>query len=192
MHGPLGALYPQDYVSEGDSPAFLWALKNGLRNYEDPSYGGWGGRYYKVDGLAYVYADVSAASYSRWIEAANRDFQTRMDWCVAEKFEDSNHKPLINIEGNLDRTVNSGETVVLDASGSRDPDGHNMYFRWWQYQEAGSYKSMVKVDQAGGKKITFVAPDVEKPETIHMILEVRDRTKPSLFSFLRMIITVNP
>ena len=27
----------------------LWALKNGLRNYEDPSYGGWGGRYYKVD-----------------------------------------------------------------------------------------------------------------------------------------------
>ncbi|RLD69480.1 MAG: hypothetical protein DRI98_10430 [Bacteroidetes bacterium] len=191
-HGPLGALYPQDYVSEGDSPAFLWALKNGLRNYENPSYGGWGGRYYKVDGLANVYADVSAASYSRWIEAANRDFQTRLDWCVAEKFEDANHKPVIKMQGELDRSVKSGETVSLDASGTTDPDGHNMAFRWWQYQEAGSYKKMVSVDQPGGKKISFVAPKVDNPETIHMILEVRDRTTPSLFSFQRMIITVIP
>lgn len=192
MHGPLGALYPQDYVSEGDSPAFLWALRNGLRNYEDPSYGGWGGRYYKVDGLQNVYADVSAASYSRWIEAANRDFQTRMDWCVAGKYEDANHKAVISLEGTLDRTVNSGETVSLDASGTIDPDGHNMSFRWWQYQEAGSYKNMVTVDRPSGKKISFVAPKVEKPETIHIILEVRDRATPSLYSFQRMIITVKP
>ncbi|RLD91611.1 MAG: hypothetical protein DRJ29_13845 [Bacteroidetes bacterium] len=189
-HGPLGALYPQDYVSEGDSPAFLWALKNGLRNYENPSYGGWGGRYYKVDGLANVYADVSAASYSRWIEAANRDFQTRLDWCVAEKFEDANHKPVIKMQGELDRSVKSGETVSLDASGTTDPDGHNMSFRWWQYQEAGSYKKMVSVDQPGGKKISFVAPKVDNPETIHIILEVRDRATPSLYAFQRMIITV--
>ena len=191
-HGPLGALYPQDYVSEGDSPAFLWALKNGLRNYENPSYGGWGGRYYKVDGLANVYADVSAASYSRWIEAANRDFQTRLDWCVAEKFEDANLKPVIKIQGELDRSVKSGETVSLDASGTTDPDGHNMAFRWWQYQEAGSYKKMVSVDQPGGKKISFVAPKVDKPETIHIILEVSDRATPSLYAFQRMIITVIP
>jgi len=191
-HGPLGALYPQDYVSEGDSPAFLWTLKNGLRNYENPSYGGWGGRYYKVDGLANVYADVSPASYLRWIEAANRDFQTRLDWCVAEKFEDANHKPVIKIQGELDRSVKSGETVSLDASGSIDPDGHNMSFRWWQYQEAGSYKNMVKVDHPGGKRISFVAPSVEKPETIHMILEVQDRATPSLYSFQRLIITVRP
>ncbi len=191
-HGPQGALYPQVYVSEGDSPAFLWTLKNGLRNYENPSYGGWGGRYYKVDGLANVYADYSVASYSRWIEAANRDFQTRMDWCVAETFEEANHKPVIHIRGDLDRSVKSGETVSLDASGTTDPDGHNMVFRWWQYQEAGSYKNMVKVDHPGGKRISFVAPNVEKPETIHMILEVRDRATPSLYSFQRMIITVIP
>jgi len=65
-----------------------------------------------------------------------------------------------------------------------------MAFRWWQYQEAGSYKNMVKVDQPGGKKISFVAPQVEKPETIHIILEVRDRATPSLYAFQRMIITV--
>lgn len=26
-HGPLGALYPQDYASEGDTPAFLYTSK---------------------------------------------------------------------------------------------------------------------------------------------------------------------
>jgi hypothetical protein len=191
-HGPLGALYPQDYVSEGDSPAFLWALKNGLRNYDDPSYGGWGGRYYKVDGLDNVYADVSAASYSRWIEAANRDFQTRMDWCAAETFDDANHKPAIKIEGDLDRSVKSGELVSLDASKSTDPDGNPITFRWWQYYEAGSFKHMVTIDQPAGKRISLVAPKVEKPETIHLILEITDQGKPSLFSFQRMIITVIP
>jgi hypothetical protein len=192
MHGPLGALYPQDYVSEGDSPAFLWALRNGLRNYENPSYGGWGGRFYKVDGLENVYADVSAASYSRWIEAANRDFQTRLDWCVTEKFEEANHKPLIKIQGEVDRSVKAGETVVLDARGTMDPDENNMRFEWWQYQEAGSYDQMVNIDHAQSKKISFVAPKVKQKCTIHMILEVSDRGKPALFSYQRMIITVEP
>jgi predicted aldo/keto reductase-like oxidoreductase len=46
--------YMQDFISEGDSPAFLYALDNGLRSYEHPSYGGWGGRFYKVPGTRNV------------------------------------------------------------------------------------------------------------------------------------------
>jgi hypothetical protein len=191
-HGPLGALYPQSYVSEGDSPAFLWAIKNGLRNYEDPTYGGWGGRFYRVDGFENVYADVSVGSYTRWIEAANRDFQARMDWCVAEKFEAANHKPIIQFKGDLDRTVRGGQTVVLDATGTKDPDGDYMSFRWWQFQEAGTYGGMVRIDQPLGQTISIVAPVVEQTSTIHIILEVRDRGEPALFSFQRMIITVSP
>jgi len=49
-----------------------------------------------------VYADVSAGSYTRGIDAADRDFQARMDWCVTDKFEDANHKPIIQIKGDLD------------------------------------------------------------------------------------------
>jgi hypothetical protein len=191
-HGPLGALYPQNYVSEGDSPAFLWALKNGLRNYEDPTYGGWGGRYYKVEGFENVYADVSVGSYARWIEAANRDFQARMDWCVAEKFEDANHKPIIHLKGDLDRKVKGGETVMLDATGTTDPDGDNMSFRWWQFQEAGTHDGMVRIDQPFGQTINIVAPEIDQSSTIHIILEVRDRGEPALFSFQRIIITVSP
>lgn len=45
-HGPLGALYP-DVVwgVEGDTPAFLSLIPNGLNAPERPDWGGWGGRY---------------------------------------------------------------------------------------------------------------------------------------------------
>jgi hypothetical protein len=45
-HGPLGALYP-DVVwgVEGDTPAFLSLIPNGLNMAERPDWGGWGGRY---------------------------------------------------------------------------------------------------------------------------------------------------
>lgn len=45
-HGPLGADYPDvAYGMEGDSPAFLNLINNGLNDAEHPNYGGWGGRY---------------------------------------------------------------------------------------------------------------------------------------------------
>lgn len=102
-HGPLAALYPQDYISEGDSPAFLYTLGSGLRGYEDPTYGGWGGQFYKIEGLKNVYRDVDRGSYLRWVEVANRDFESRLRWCVAGKYEDANHKPVIAIPGGLEK-----------------------------------------------------------------------------------------
>ncbi|MGZ8559738.1 MAG: nucleoside hydrolase-like domain-containing protein [Chitinophagaceae bacterium] len=45
-HGPLGAAYPDvAYGMEGDTPAFLSLISNGLNDAEHPDYGGWGGRY---------------------------------------------------------------------------------------------------------------------------------------------------
>ncbi len=51
-HGPLGAVYPDvSWGVEGDTPAFLSLIPNGLNNAEHPEWGGWGGRYelYKPD-----------------------------------------------------------------------------------------------------------------------------------------------
>jgi len=51
-HGPLGAVYPDvAWGVEGDTPAFLSLINNGLNNAEHPEWGGWGGRYelYKPD-----------------------------------------------------------------------------------------------------------------------------------------------
>jgi len=45
-HGPLGAEYPDvAYGMEGDTPAFLSLIPNGLNDPEHPNVGGWGGRY---------------------------------------------------------------------------------------------------------------------------------------------------
>lgn len=45
-HGPLGALYPDvAWGMEGDTPAFLSLIPNGLNVPERPDWGGWGGRY---------------------------------------------------------------------------------------------------------------------------------------------------
>ena len=45
-HGPLGAAYPDvAWGVEGDTPAFLGLIPNGLSVPEHPHWGGWGGRY---------------------------------------------------------------------------------------------------------------------------------------------------
>jgi hypothetical protein len=193
-HGPLGAQYPQDYISEGDSPAFLYSIANGLRSQENPTYGGWGGRFYNVFGN--VYRDVSKGSYRKWVEYANRDFHARMQWCVAERFEDANHHPVVEIAGGLDRTVKSGEEVVLEAKVS-DPDDDREFDQlrgllWWHYQEAGTFKEMVETSNPRSTKVSFIAPKVNQPETIHMIFQATDRGTPPLTTFQRVIITVVP
>lgn len=51
-HGPLGAIFPDvSWGVEGDTPAFLSLIPNGLNDAEHPEWGGWGGRYefYKPD-----------------------------------------------------------------------------------------------------------------------------------------------
>lgn len=51
-HGPLGAEYPDvAWGVEGDTPAFLGLILNGLNAPEHPEWGGWSGRYelYKPD-----------------------------------------------------------------------------------------------------------------------------------------------
>lgn len=51
-HGPLCSLYKAhdngDFRSEGDSPAYFHVIPVGLRSYENPGWGGWGGRFVKV------------------------------------------------------------------------------------------------------------------------------------------------
>ena len=45
-HGPLGAVYPDvAWGVEGDTPAFLGLIPNGLNVPDRPDFGGWGGRY---------------------------------------------------------------------------------------------------------------------------------------------------
>lgn len=51
-HGQLCSLYKAhdngDFRSEGDSPAYFHVIPVGLRSYENPGWGGWGGRFVKI------------------------------------------------------------------------------------------------------------------------------------------------
>lgn len=49
--GPLCSAYEHKkgaFQAEGDTPAFLHAIPNGLRSLESPAWGGWGGRFVRV------------------------------------------------------------------------------------------------------------------------------------------------
>ncbi|MBC8052549.1 MAG: DUF1593 domain-containing protein [Sphingobacteriaceae bacterium] len=194
-HGPLGALYPQTYISEGDSPSYFYTMYNGLRNYEHPSYGGWGGRFVKLPNFPKGYTDASddgdiLKSMSRWVKQVNNDFEARLDWCVAEKYSDANHAPVIKFTGKTNITAKPGQKIKLNAKGTKDPDGNKLSYKWWQYKDAGTYDGLVSISNASAEKLSFNIPSDNKKGTLHVILEVRDNGKPELVSYKRIILDV--
>lgn len=234
-HGPLGAAYPDvSWGVEGDTPAFLSLIPNGLNNPEHPEWGSWGGRYelYEPDfsktkeGHSIVeispetrpiwtnaidkYAPYNSNEYGRsvvkdtttytgyketlwrWRDDLQYDFAARMDWCT-QTFENANHPPIPVLTHPNKITVNSGETFRLDAFDSTDPDGDNLSFLWFPYLEAGTYEGDFQLGQPeNAHLVTGQAPEVEKAETIHVILKVTDKGTPSLSRYKRIIIEVTP
>ncbi|WP_338690377.1 nucleoside hydrolase-like domain-containing protein [Haloferula helveola] len=68
-HGALCAAYVNSggaFNAEGDSPAFLHTIPNGLRSMESPGFGGWGGRYVNVPGRNNVWMDPRPAAGGTW------------------------------------------------------------------------------------------------------------------------------
>lgn len=138
-----------DFISEGDSPSFFYLIDNGLRSMEDPSYGGWGGRFGVVNDKLFrnnvldydPYTKRYEAEYSlmRWFDDIQNDFAARADWAVADTFEAANHNPSLTIKEGLDLSVSPGEKVTLHAEG-QDLDGDELTYKWWRYFEADTYK----------------------------------------------------
>lgn len=146
-HHPEYASY--DFISEGDSPSFLYLARNGLRSYENPSYGGWGGRFGAFTGNRAIndaldYNPVlkkfdSVYSLSRWFDDMQNDFAARADWCVADDFSKANHAPSVFVREGLNISASAGQTVTLNAV-AEDPDGDKISYRWWRYFEADTYQ----------------------------------------------------
>jgi hypothetical protein len=227
-HGPLGAAYPDvAYGMEGDTPAFLNLIGNGLSNPEHPDMGGWGGRYelylppfrdsnagmFKrenwpkdepetrpiwtnaTDSLVIDKESYGSnqASIWRWREAMQNDFAARMLWCT-KLFGEVNHPPVPKLAHADALTVKSGEQFHLNADGTTDPDGDSISYLWFQYKEAGTYKGAVSFRPYSPNlyDVPVTAPKVSKPETIHFILQVKDKGTPALTRYRRIIVTVLP
>ncbi|KAL7417018.1 hypothetical protein BDY24DRAFT_411791 [Mrakia frigida] len=163
--GALGKKYPDfDFIMEGDTPAFLGTIPNGLNYPLDPTFGGWGGRYTRVlDGSSNHYADsvdrvtspvdgqlkMSAqASIWRWRKEYQNDFAARIQWTLTSDFFKTNHPPSVLVNGDdswepIRITIKAGSTIEIDASASSDPDGNTLEFEWFQYKEVGSIQNEI-------------------------------------------------
>ncbi|KAK8191098.1 DUF1593-domain-containing protein [Phyllosticta capitalensis] len=217
--GTLGKQYPNfTYIMEGDTPSFLSLIPNGLTQPEYPQWGGWGGRYLNVDssGRSLVFSNaadyvvgmnnetfVSAyATIWRWRKAFQYDFAARMAWAAyGNDTSKTNHHPvaIVNGSASLDTIkvpYTLGESIVLDASESWDPDNDGLSFSWYNYRE-----SSIRLD---GGDIPQVSPNVtitsldeqstvvelvpQQNLTLHIILTVEDDRPMNLATYRRIIL----
>ena len=190
-----------DFISEGDSPSFLYLLDfNGLRSSEDPTYGGWGGRFAlnpssagwidTTDVNTFTGEPDRAFPQTRWVADLQNDFAARADWGATPHYRDANHNPRASVREGLDLKEKAGRTVTLHGRGA-DPDGDRLTYRWWQYTDADTYPGVVTLTGADTPTTTFTVPaDARHGDTIHLILEVTDDGTPALKHYQRVIVTV--
>lgn len=186
---PKGTLY-----GDGDSGCFYQLIDNGLRAWQDPTWGGWSGRWDVKKGKpesghpAYMLNDL------RDLIAGKTD---RMDMSAFRAMFNTNREedhtfPNLNPERNIseaarmtwsvtpkfedanhypvvtgpfDLSAKAGEKVTIKAKAS-DPDGDKLTLKWW-YFPVGTY--VLNNDQA---------LSVDSPETAETTFTVPADAKP--------------
>jgi hypothetical protein len=126
----------------------------------------------------------------RWSDALQNDFASRADWCV-KSFEEANHPPVVELRHSADLTSKPDVRVKLSAKGTSDPDGDKLSYRWWQYEEADTYKGTIEISNAEKQEASFTVPaDAARGETIHLVCEVKDNGTPVLTRYQRVVIEI--
>jgi hypothetical protein len=198
MWGSFGQF---DFISEGDSPAFLHLVDVGLDNLENPNLGGWGGRLAQSkqspsrweDGEAVAeqntYTDTLDRAFAqvRWVPAIQNDFAARADWCIKD-FKNANHAPVIKVSQKRLK-VNPGQTIRLVATAS-DPDAHAIKLDFWHYNEIGGQSQSLNISKQN-RSCTFTIPANSKSgEQYHIIVEGTDSGSPTLTRYQRVVYIV--
>ncbi len=126
----------------------------------------------------------------RWTDALQNDFASRADWCV-KPYDQANHPPVVKLAHALDLKVRPGQKVALSASGTTDPDGDALTYRWWQYQQADTYEGAIDIVNARKQNASFTVPGHGgKGKTIHIICEVTDAGTPALTRYQRVVVEI--
>ncbi|MBM3211283.1 DUF1593 domain-containing protein [Candidatus Poribacteria bacterium] len=201
-HGPLCANYT--IVKEGDTMTFMHLIPNGLNDINHPEWGGWSGRYSLNKEFNMWWCDQRDEwgdttnrdnTLARWANHIQNDFKARSDWCIAERFVDANHEPIPCLQGDssyntLHINAPAGQDCHLSASGSMDPDGDELSYRWTYYSEAGTYKGHIYMEGNDSENCVVKIPSDASGKGIHIILQVTDHGKPALTRYRRAIINV--
>lgn len=198
----LGPFEQYDMVSEGDTPAFLPLINNGLRFLDDPTLGSWGGRFasntsnptqFRPQGDLNPVTDDREPRYSlyRWVPDAQDDFAARADWGVSS-FSNANHAPVITLsDENL--TATPGATVKVHSQ-VRDPDRDNVTREWSFYEEASTVTSDISIRLAGRgtaqNAFITVPADAQPGERIVLNLTATDDGVHTLSEYGQVVIEV--
>ncbi|MCM1452777.1 MAG: DUF1593 domain-containing protein [Clostridium sp.] len=214
--GPLGRAYPnRKWATEGDSPSFMHLIDNGLNLPDDVSAGGWGGRFSKdkaenIEGMSWVKRNnldemrfapylmhcnpEGEQSVGKWSEDIRNDFAARMQWTIND-YGHANHHPRIRINNEsrpstdpIRLKIAPGETFVVDASESFDPDGDKLYYSMHLYKEVSGEDSEAAISDNGEGRFTVRLADKKLPDRLHFIVEVTDNATPPLKSYRRIIV----
>ncbi|MFN8240155.1 MAG: DUF1593 domain-containing protein [Bacteroidales bacterium] len=198
------------WLGEGDTFTYMNMLGNGLRAFEDGTYGGWGGRQVKGNAISFQLSDTSAAAMSDAITAmskksgdntreqvvpdffpaAQNDFAARMKWSVTSQYSKANHEPVVKIEGPLLVLVHPGDKIRLNGSVT-DPDGDQVSVIWWQFR-VGTFSGKLSLTNQLTNSVSLTVPkDAKQGETIHLVFEATDNGAPSLTRYQRVILSVN-
>ena len=136
-----------DFISEGDSLAFLYLLHPSFAGIENPTFGGWSGRY-KLKGDNHFISEAvdynpntqrfeQEYNFIRWLPDVQSDFAARAKWTISSKFEQANHYPKIHLT-QTEITAHPGEVIEIHVQVT-DPNELPLNYRWWCYYEASSY-----------------------------------------------------
>lgn len=208
IHGDLtkiknsqwGSFDQYDFISEGDSPAFLQLVDVGLDNLDHPNYGGWGGRFVQSKENAYRFedgprsADINTETglqdnnfpQTRWLKTIQEDLAARADWCI-KPYAKANHAPVINVKEGEKITAKAGQEIQLHID-AKDPDNNAVFLKAWCYVEAGTGEAAIQLKgKIGTAKIPVTA---KKGDSFHFIIEGNDNGSPSLTRYKRVIVTV--
>ena len=143
----------------------------------------------------YGNTEEGGTAIKRWSEGYNNDFAARMDWSIESKYSDANHHPVAVLNGDrtrqvLKKTAIAGSNIDLSADGSCDPDGNELSYSWYFYDEPSSYNGSVRIMESSSAKTKLAIPEDARGKTIHIILEVRDNGSPELLAYRRIVLNV--
>lgn len=126
----------------------------------------------------------------RWTPALQNDFDARAAWCV-KSYAEANHPPVVVLAHPADLKARPGAVVRLSAEGSSDPNGDELTYRWWHYEEAGTCVGSVGIRDANRMKASFTIPDhATHGSTVHIICEVMDNGAPPITRYRRVVVEV--
>ena len=216
---PFGVHYPNRiWATEGDSPSFLYVYANGLNVPNHIDYGGWGGRFStnKESGIRgmsfivksgkdetqydpyYMYGSTEEGieAINKWKQHIWNNFAARMIWTTTDEYSAVNHHPVPIVDGDnslkcLYKRAKAGNALIFDATESKDPDGNQLDYKWFVYNEPSTYKGAITIEENSSPKCKILVPSDASGKTIHLILEITDKGIPALTGYRRIVINVD-